>query len=227
MSSAPYIARARRLLRISQAELGDRLDVTREHIVRLESGDKDPSAELLERLAELVAKRLVSRLVRSARTERKEIGDAARLSDGEFVKELKRQARPLMRLLAYATVAGEAVAMEKRAWCALLATTHRVLRGVRSSAVKNGVAVYPAAEVGLALEAAVRGQSYRDFVASRSPRDPPPLKQFWIAVGMDRLGAELELRAAALDFTFTSGVLRSELVARIAELERERRQIST
>jgi transcriptional regulator with XRE-family HTH domain len=214
MNTGPYIARARRILCIGQAELGRRLGVTQEHVCRLEAGAKGPSPELLARLALILERRLVRNLVHRAKAARRENGgDVARLSEEEFVRELRREAQPLMRLLAHATVAGEAVAMEKAAWCALLGTTPRVLRGLRASAVKDGVAVYPAADVGLALEAIVRGRSYREFVAGRSPTEPPFLKDVWSALGMDRLGAELELRAAALDFYFSAGVTGTELVA--------------
>jgi hypothetical protein len=81
--------------------------------------------------------------------------------------------------------------------------------------------VFSAVDIGLRLEALVRGQTYREFVAGRSPTDPPFLNQVWEAIGMDRLGAELELRAAVLNVYFGSGVLGSELAARRAELERE------
>ncbi len=214
MNHAPYIARARRMLHVNQTELARLLQVTREHVVRLESGSTGPSVELLERLALIVEKRLLRNVVRRANAARRHAerdpGPLQLVSRRRFEATLRRRAAPLIRLLAHALVAGARAEMEAPAWCALLGITRKVLRGVPPTRLVNHVPVYDGARVGLAMEGALRGQRFREFVGDWSPSDPGFVTAFWEDVGTGRMDVEIERRAAFLDMSLTEGILASE-----------------
>jgi transcriptional regulator with XRE-family HTH domain len=226
MDTSSRIARARRLMGLKQFDLADRLAVEREHLARLESGAKKPSAELLQRLADLLERHLVRSVMRRAKRARSEAeaesdGVIPLLTRDRFTHELGKQVRPLMRLLAHALVVGDRAMMDTRAWRVLLGIGPRVLRGVPTSGLVNRVPLYSAPFVGLAIEAAIRGQRLREFARGWGPSEPDFVKEFWESVGMERFDVELEHRAAHLDCWLTQGVLTSEYEAGVESLRQK------
>jgi transcriptional regulator with XRE-family HTH domain len=217
MNTGSRIARARRLLDLTQAELSTHLGISREHLASLETDAKGPSQGLLERLAQLLARRLLNRIVtRAAAARQSNSGDALTTSVqrqrlGQFRQTIRGEAGEVVRALAHAIVAGQAVSMERRAWLRLLGAKPRLLRGVPPSGRVDGVPVYDAPSVGLALEAAAHGENYSELAADRDPKDGPALQEFWIALGMTRLDLELSLRAEWIESCFETGLARSEL----------------
>lgn len=224
MTTGARIARARHLLGFTQAELSTPLRVSREHLAALETDVKRPSADLLERLAQLVTRRLLSRIVQTAVGARRSRTTTAvqRRSLDQFRQAVRHEAGEVVRALAYALVAGELVAMERRAWLRLLAAKPRLLRGVPPSARVDGVLVYQASEVGLALEAAAHGQSYSELTANRSSTDGAALQGIWSRLGMERLDVELSQRAEWIEVYFGSALTTAEwreLRARLVSIQ--------
>lgn len=232
------ITRLRHLLgNITQTELARRMKVSQAAVWGWEQG-KEPSQQHYNGMVEELARDIVAPLARDrAKGRRASVQQLRRLAayakgEGLRLKLPANYATMSLRDLAedlwqshgrqamvFASLlltlgTGREIALPRRDWIRTFGFPLRLLRGVPIERTENGEPWYRALDLGVAIDAFLRGQSYRDRVGESA------LKDITRQAGEERLWVELRIRLpwwkSAVGLSYTS-----EETAQLLKLERQ------